>query len=63
MKHRHTWTIVEKVEHESPAEMDAKHGLRLSQLSGTGYINEYYARPVIVTYKCYDCPAEKVERV
>lgn len=58
----HRWTVLEKTEHPSAAEAAAKTGQVFQKTFGCSPA-ELYGRPVIVTYRCSKCGAEKVERV
>jgi hypothetical protein len=55
---RHTWRVFDQREQPSPIEIAAAHAI----VPYVGPIN-MATRPVIVTYHCAVCFAEKVERI
>lgn len=57
----HLWKVVEKTEQPSAVEVMADKGLVLADYAGP--VGATYRRPVIVTYRCAKCGAEKVQRV
>ena len=58
----HRWTVVEKTEQPSPAEVYTSTGSRIRSLEGSCVL-AMLKKPVIVTYRCAKCGAEKVERI
>jgi hypothetical protein len=58
--HRHIWKIESKVTQQSAWEQITQH----ADVQEVGRANSrMFVQPVIVTYRCEGCGAQKVERV
>lgn len=58
--HRHVWKIVDQV--DSPVSIEKGDSLEAKGVS-PAILQKLIQRDVLVTYRCADCQAEKVERV